>query len=154
MSEIKIVPLVKEHVGAVIEFEKELRRQEPDTYFQEPDEEYREALEDSFSDDRFKNAVSFIAQRDGRVVGKIDAVILAGRADPACCSAYLDWICVLKNERHNKTAQALMATLRRELKSRGVSLLVALMAQNDEAQRFYRSVEGASVHDEGIWIDL
>ena len=51
-------------------------------------------------------------------------------------------------------AQSLLEKLRTELKSRNVSLLVALMAQNSEAQRFYRSVRGASIHDEGIWIDL
>ena len=67
---------------------------------------------------------------------------------------YLDWICVLKNERHNKVAQALLDTLRKELKTKNVSLLIALMANNDEAQRFYNSVEGASIHDQGIWMDI
>ena len=154
MENCQIVPFEEKHIDLVIEFEKELRRQEPDTYFWEPDEEYRNALVSSFADDRFSNAVSFIAIRGGRVIGRIDAVIIAGWNDPACCSAYLDWICVLKSERHGKVAQALLGALRSELKSRDVSLLIALMAQNNEAQRFYRSVTGAAIHDEGIWIDL
>ena len=33
-------------------------------------------------------------------------------------------------------------------------MLIALMASNQEAQSFYRSVEGASFHDTGIWISL
>ena len=33
-------------------------------------------------------------------------------------------------------------------------MLIALMAGNDEAQRFYRSVEGASIHDTGIWMEI
>ena len=154
MADFKVIKFEEKHVPLVIEFEKELRRQEQDTYFWEPDGEYESALSNSFSDDRFKNAVSYIAVKDGRVIGRIDAVIIAGRSDPTCSCAYLDWICVLKNERHNKVARSLMDALRNELKSKNVSLLIALMAQNDEAQRFYRSVEGASIHDEGIWIDI
>jgi len=32
--------------------------------------------------------------------------------------------------------------------------LIALMAENDEAQRFYKNVKNASVHDTGIWINI
>lgn len=154
MNSFKIIPFDESHVNAVIEYEKELRRQEPDTYFWKPDEEYKNGLVASFSDDRFKNAVSYIAVRGEAVIGRLDAMVMASRNDPACCSAYLDWICVLKSERHNKVAQALLEALRKDLKARNVSLLIALMAQNEEAQHFYKSVEGASIHDEGIWIDI
>jgi hypothetical protein len=44
--------------------------------------------------------------------------------------------------------------LRKECKRQGVGVLIALMANNDEAQRFYKSVEDASIHDTGIWIDI
>ncbi len=151
---MEIVPFEKQHIDAVMAFERELRVQEPDTYFWEPDEDYRRALEASFGDAGFQNAVSLLAFDGERVVGRIDAVILAGRSDPTCSGAYLDWICVLKSERHKGTARALLRALRTELKARGATLLVALTAANDEAQRFYRAVEGASVRDEGIWIDL
>ena len=33
-------------------------------------------------------------------------------------------------------------------------LLIALMANNTEAQSFYKNVENASVHDTGIWINI
>ena len=151
---IEIKKLEKEDVGALLAFESELRRQEPDTYYWEPDETYRKQLEQSFDDERFCNALSFIARRDGRVIGRIDASILASRSDASCCSAYLDWICVLKRERHQKVAQALLAALRAECRKQGVAVLIALTAQNEEAQRFYRSVENASMHDTGIWINI
>ena len=151
---IEIKKLEKEDVGALLAFESELRRQEPDTYYWEPDETYRKQLERSFDDERFCNALSFIARRDGRVIGRIDASILASRSDASCCSAYLDWICVLKRERHQKVAQALLAALRAECRKQGVAVLIALTAQNEEAQRFYRSVENASMHDTGIWINI
>ncbi len=98
----------KEDIQKVIEFEYELRKQEPDTYYWEPDENYVKQLEESFSDERFNTAVSLVAYKDERVVGRIDASLISSRSDASCFSAYLDWICVLKNERHNKVAQALL----------------------------------------------
>ena len=154
MKEFEIIPFEEKHVEMVLEYEKELRKQEPDTYYWVPDENYKNALVSSFADSRFNTAVSYIAVRDDKVIGRIDASLISSRSDASCCSAYLDWICVLKNERHNKVAQALLDTLRKELKTKNVSLLIALMANNDEAQRFYKSVEGASIHDQGIWMDI
>ena len=92
--------------------------------------------------------------RNEKVIGRIDASILTSRSDASCCSAYLDWICVLKSERHNQVAQALLNRLKDACKERGVSVLIALTANNEEAQRFYKSIENASIHDTGIWIDL
>ena len=154
MEDFKIIPFEEKHIEMVIEYEKELRKQEPDTYYWEPDEEYKAALVNSFTDSRFNTAVSYIAVIDDKVIGRIDASLISSRSDAACCSAYLDWICVLKNERHNKVAQALLNTLRTDFKGRNVSVLIALMANNDDAQRFYKSVERASIHDQGIWMDI
>ena len=146
--------LEKSDVPRVIAFEQELRIQEPDTYYWEPDETYKRQLEASFDDPRFNTSISFIAVKDDRVIGRIDASVLASRSDAACYSAYLDWVCVLKSERHNKVAQALLTALRTECKERGVGVLIALMANNDEARRFYKSVEDASIHDTGIWMEI
>lgn len=144
----------KEDIPKVIEFEYELRKQEPNTYYWEPDQDYVMQLEKSFADERFNTAISLIAHRNGQVIGRIDASIISSRSDASCFSAYLDWICVLKSERHNKVAQTLLEELKKELKERGVGLLIALMANNNEAQRFYNSVKDASIHDTGIWIDI
>ena len=152
MFEIK--KLEKEDVRELIAFESELRKQEPDTYYWEPDETYRKLLEASFDDERFNTALSFVAVKDKKVIGRIDASILASRSDASCCSAYLDWICVLKSERHQKVAQALLQALKAECKERGVSVLIALMANNEEAQRFYHSVPDAAIHDTGIWMEI
>ena len=144
----------QDDVVRVIAFEQELRKQEPDTYYWEPDETYRIQLEQSFADPRFTTAISFLAVKENRVIGRIDASLVGSRSDASCFSAYMDWICVLKSERHNKVAQALLNALREECKKQGVGVLIALMANNDEAQRFYKSVEDASIHDTGIWIDI
>ena len=143
----------EDDIDRVIEFERELRKQEPDTYYWEPDETYRKQLEQSFVDERFRTALSFIAVKDNKVIGRIDASLISSRSDASCYSAYMDWICVLKSERHHKVAQALLKALREKCKEQGTGVLIALMANNDEAKRFYKSVENASMHDTGIWID-
>lgn len=152
MFEIK--EFQREDIDRVIEFEKELRLQEPDTYYWDPDEPYKKQLEQSFSDQRFNTAISFIAVKENKVIGRIDASLISSRSDAACYSAYMDWICVLKSERHNKVAQRLLNALRDECKNQGVGVLIALMANNAEAQSFYKGVEDASIHDTGIWIDI
>lgn len=152
MFEIK--KFEKEDIRKVVAFERELRKQEPDTYYWEPDEAYVRLLEQSFDDPRFNTALSFIAVKDSRIIGRIDASLIASRSDASCFSAYLDWICVLKSERHHQVAQALLKALKAECKARGAGLLIALMANNKEAQSFYRNVEDASIHDTGIWIEI
>ena len=141
-------------IDRVIAFEHELREQEPDTYYWEPDETYKKQLEQSFEDDRFNTALSFIAVKDDKVIGRIDASLISSRSDASCFSAYMDWICVLKSERHHAVAQALLNALRKKCRKQGVGVLIALTANNEEAQRFYKRVENASMHDAGIWIDV
>lgn len=152
MENLQIVPYTRERIEDVLDFERRLREEE-DFWGWDIDEVYTAAVRQSFQDPRFANALSLLACRDGQVVGRIDATLICTRFDGSV-RAYLDWICVLKSQRHMGTAQALMAALRRRLKEAGADALVGLIAANPEAQRFYRSMEGAKIQDEGIWIDL
>lgn len=149
---MEIVDYTRELIPEVMDFERRLREEEP-FYGWDIDDAYRKRVEASFDDPRFANAISLLARENGRVVGRIDGVILASRFDGSV-NGYLDWICVIKSSRHAGTAQALLSELRRRMKQAGATKLIALMAANEEAQRFYRAVERASIHDEGIWIDL
>lgn len=152
MENLQIVPYTQERVEDVLDFERRLREEE-NFWGWEIDEAYTAAVQQSFQDPRFANALSLLAYREGQVVGRIDAVLICSRFDGSV-RAYLDWLCVLKSQRHNGTAQALMAALRRRLREAGANILIGLIAANPEAQRFYRSMEGAKIQDEGIWIDL
>lgn len=149
---MEMIDYTRELIPEVIDFERRLREEEP-FYGWDIDEAYQKRMEASFDDPRFANAVSLLAREDGKVVGRIDGSILASRFD-GTVNGYLDWICVVKSRRHAGTAQALLAELRRRMKQMGAGQLIALMAANEEAQRFYRAVERASIHDEAIWMDL
>jgi len=149
---MEIKPYTAERIDDVIAFELQLRKEES-FWGWEIDDAYVDAVKKSFQDSRFDHSVSLLAYREGKVVGRIDSSLICSHFDGSV-KAYLDWICVLKSERHAGVAQALLDALRNTLRTMyGVDTLIALMAQNEEAQRFYRRVERALIRDEGIWMD-
>ena len=149
---MNILPYTKERISDVLDFERRLREEES-FWGWEIDEAYIESVTRSFDDPAFAGSVSLLAYVDGRVVGRIDSSLIASRFDGSV-KAYLDWICVVKSCRHMGVAQRLMSSLRERLKARGITTLIGLIAANEEAQRFYRALDGAMIRDEGIWIDV
>lgn len=141
-----------DEIGDVLVFERELRNQE-DVWGWEIDEAYIKQVTESFADRSFTNAISYLAYEGGHVVGRIDCSLIQSHFDGST-KAYLDWICVLKSNRHKGVAQSLLETLRAELKHRGIDTLIALTASNEEAQRFYRAIPDSEMHDIGIWITI
>lgn len=142
----------KDRIPDVLDFERRLRVEE-DFWGWEIDSGYISAVEKSFDDPSFNDSISFLAYDGGKVVGRIDASLIASRFDGSK-KAYLDWICVIKSSRHQGAAQQLMAELRALLKEKQISTLIALTAANEDAQRFYKSVPDSVMRDVGIWIDI
>lgn len=136
----------------MLHFERDLRSEE-DFWGWEIDEKYIADVTASFENPAFANSLSLLAYLDGKVVGRIDCSMIHSHFDGSV-KAYLDWICVIKSYRHQGVAQRLMTALRIELKVRGIDTLIGLIAANEDAQRFYRSLPNAEIKDEGIWIDL
>ena len=152
MKNIKVVRYTREKIPDVLQFEKDLRKEE-DFWNWSIDESYVQSVTKSFESGMFDNSISLLAYAGEKVVGRIDTSIIASHFDESI-KAYLDWICVIKSYRHHGIAQLLMTKLREELKEKGVETLVGLIAANEEAQRFYRSLPDALIRDEGIWIDI
>ncbi|MBQ9264499.1 MAG: GNAT family N-acetyltransferase [Clostridia bacterium] len=149
---LEIKTYSKSLVPDVLDFEKRLREEEQ-FWGWEINDAYRDAVESSFDRHAFDNALSLLAYVNGRVVGRIDASLIPSHFDGSI-KAYLDWICVIKSSRHQGVAQALMNSLRKELRGRGITTLIALTAANDEAQRFYQHIPNSFMRDTGIWIDV
>ncbi len=149
---ITIAKYSKSRIPDMLEFERALRVEE-NFWGWEIDEKYISEVTRSFDDPRFANCLSFIAYVDGKPVGRIDASLIPSHFDGSV-KAYLDWICVIKSYRHAGVAQAMLDTLRAELKKLGIETLIALTAANDEAQRFYKNVPDSQMRDTGIWIDI
>ncbi len=149
---LSILPYTGDRLEDVLAFERRLREEE-DVWGWAIDDAYIAQVKASFEDDAFRDSLSFLAYEAGQVVGRIDAALIRSRFDGST-KAYLDWICVLKSRRHRGVGQALLETLRRALKQRGIDTLIALTAANEEAQRFYTSVPNSLMRDVGIWIDI
>lgn len=152
MLTMKIKQYTKELIPDVLQFERNLRSEE-NFWGWEIDDKYIADVTKSFEDPAFANSLSLLAYMDDKVVGRIDSTKICSHFDGST-KAYLDWICVIKSYRHMGVAQALMQTLRMELKEQGVDTLIGLIASNEDAQRFYRNLPSAEIKDEGIWIDL
>lgn len=148
--EIKLY--TKDRIPDVLQFERELRLEE-DFWYWEIDEKYIANVTASFENPAFATSLSLLAYMDGKVVGRIDSTLICSHFDGSV-KAYLDWICVIKSYRHKGVAQALMQTLRKELKERKADTLIGLIASNEDAQHFYRSLPDSEIRDEGIWINL
>ena len=142
----------KENIPDVLDFEKRLREEE-NFWGWEIDAAYVQAVEKSFEDQAFAESVSLLAYHEDKVVGRIDAAIIASHFDGSK-KAYLDWICVVKSCRHQGVAQRLMEALRAALKQEQIDTLIPLTAANEEAQRFYKNVPDSQMRDVGIWIDI
>ena len=151
--DFRIAELTEAMLPRMFAYEQQLSAEEPGYYHWTETEDYQQKVQASFHDQRFANALTLVAvTEDERIVGRIDASLIPTHFDGSM-KCYLDWICVLKSWRHRGVAQALMAALRKELNTHGIDTLVGLIAANEEAQRFYRSMQGAMIRDEGIWID-
>lgn len=148
--EIKLY--TKDRIPDVLQFERDLRLEE-DFWYWEIDEKYIANVTASFENPAFATSLSLLAYMDGKVVGRIDSTLICSHFDGSV-KAYLDWICVIKSYRHKGVAQALMQTLRKELKERKSDTLIGLIASNEDAQHFYRSLPDSEIRDEGIWINL
>ena len=149
---LSVLPYSRDRLEDVLAFERRLREEE-DVWGWAIDDAYIAQVKASFEGDAFRDSLSFLAYEAGQVVGRIDAALIRSRFDGST-KAYLDWICVLKSCRHRGVGQALLETLRRALKQRGIDTLIALTAANEEAQRFYKSVPNSLMRDVGIWIDI
>ena len=148
--EIKLY--TKDRIPDVLQFEHDLRLEE-DFWYWEIDEKYIANVTASFENPAFATSLSLLAYMDGKVVGRIDSTLICSHFDGSV-KAYLDWICVIKSYRHKGVAQALMQTLRKELKERKADTLIGLIASNEDAQHFYRSLPDSEIRDEGNWINL
>ena len=149
---MKILPYTEERISDVLDFERRLRIEE-DVWGWEIDEAYIAQVTESFRKPEFASSLSYLAYQDDQVVGRIDCSLIHSRFDGST-KAYLDWICVLKSARHQGVARALLETLKKDLKERGIDTLIALTASNEEAQSFYKAIPDSSMHDIGIWIDI
>lgn len=151
---INIKQFKKEDIDKVIDFEKELRRQELNTYFWNIDEDYKIKVLNTFADKNFDNAFSFLAVDNDDVIGRIDVSLIVSRCNGIIETAFLDWICVLKSRRHEGIGQAMINHVKRYLKEKGITSFIVLTSENEEAKRYYDAMEKEASIMRALWFNL
>lgn len=141
--------LTLENLDLLVQFEKDARLTEPDIFIDDFDENiFRTETEKNLANPLFSSARCLICVDDNRrAIGRIDFAITSTFSFGGVSQAYVDWVYVLKECRHKGAAQFLFSQTEDYLKGIGVNEFMLLMAENPEAQSFYRSFAGAEIQN-------
>lgn len=92
----------------------------------------------------YQNTKSILALDDKDVVGRIEYHFY-GCLQDGCKMAYVDWVYVLPAYRHGGVAQYLFQQFERDCVKHDIDQYYLLCADNQDADRFYRSFEHAEL---------
>ena len=133
-----------ESVDMLVDFEKKARISEPDIFIWDFDEHtFKADTIKSLENPLFASARCMICVENGEVLGRLDFALLPSIGGDL--RAYVDWVYVLKEHRHKGIAQFLFKEMGEYLAKLGVAEYILLTAENDEAQRFYKNMQGAEI---------
>lgn len=96
-----------------------------------------------------RRSVSLLAVLGGEVVGRLEYHFYDCIQD-GYKMAYVNWVYVQKEYRHNKIAQSLFKTFEDECKKNNINEYFLIRAKNKNAVSFYNSFSGAKQSDESI----
>jgi len=131
----------------LVKFEQEARISEPDIFLEDFDaDKLKEETLAALNNPIFNSSRCMLCNnKENRTIGRIDFSIVSSLAFGGNLQVYVDWIYVLKEFRHQGTAQFLLSQMEEYIKSIGINDYFLLTAENNEAQRFYHSFKGAEV---------
>ena len=146
---MKIQFLSPDNIDIIVRLEQDARDTEPDIFLEDFDAgKFKEETENALGNPLFASARCMMCVNDeGRAVGRIDFAMVTSFAFGGNTQVYVDWVYVLKEYRHKGIAQFLFAQMADYIKGLGIDEYFLLTAENDEAQRFYRSVDGAEIRN-------
>ena len=139
---MKYERLNAENVESYLDYLKIAMTQEPDMMTAEKVDEagIRERVADEF----YQRTTSILAFDGERVVGRIEFHFYGCMQD-GCRMAYVDWVYVLKDYRHRGIAQALFQEFEKECIKHRIDQYYLIIAENDEASRFYGAFQGVDI---------
>ena len=149
---MKIEMLTSENIGILVDFEREARETEPDIWIDEFNaEDFKRDLLNAMKNHVYSAARCMMClDDDSKVIGRIDFSIVSCFAFGGNLQVYVDWVYVLKDFRHKGAAQFLFAKMEEYIKKLGIDEYFLLTAENDEAQKFYKSVKGAEIENKEV----
>ena len=139
------------NIDKLIDFEKKARLSEPEVFISDFDEQsFRASTLAALGSPRFASARCMMCVLEAEVVGRLDFVMLPSLAFGGDLRAYVDWVYVLKGHRHKGIARFLFGEMEACLKAEGASEFFLAAAENEDAQRFYRSIHEATIKKQDV----
>ena len=135
------------NVGQYITYLNKALSEEPDMMWAEyvDENEIMERINDPF----YKNTPSILAFDGTDVVGRIEYHFY-GCLQDGYRMAYVDWVYVLPEYRHNGIAQQLFKEFEKECKAKNIDQYFLIRATNENANKFYHSFENVDLDDEPV----
>lgn len=146
-SVIVIKKLTSDNVEDYISYLKKALAEEPEMMCTEKVKE--EEIRKSVNDPLFSKSTSMLAYKDGEIVGRIEYHFY-GCIQDVFKMAYVNWLYVMKKYRHQGIARQLFAEFEKDCKNSGINQYFLLRAENEGAERFYRSFEDAELSNAPI----
>lgn len=146
-SIVVIKKLTSDNVEDYISYLKKALAEEPEMMCTEKVKE--EEIRKSVDDPLFGKSTSLLAYKDGEIVGRIEYHFY-GCIQDGFKMAYVNWLYVMKKYRHRGIARRLFAEFEKDCKSCGINQYFLLRAENEGAERFYRSFENAELSNAPI----
>ena len=133
-----------DNVKLYIEYLKSAMAKEPEMMTTEVLDE--EGIMERIQDPFYLNTKSVLAIENGRVVGRIEYHFYGCMQD-GYRMAYVDWVYVLPEYRHQGLAQKLFGELEKDCKARDINQYYLIRATNHDADKFYHGFEDAALSE-------
>jgi len=139
--------LTIQNLSLLKRLEQDARESEPEIFISDFDADKFEAnTKKALQNPLFASARCIMCiSETGQAIGRIDFAIASSFSFDGCMQVYVDWVYVLKEFRHEGVAQFLFTQMERYIKDLGIDEYFLLMADNEEAQKFYYSFKDAEI---------
>lgn len=107
------------------------------------EEEIRARLREPF----YEKSTSILAMENNQVAGRIEYHFY-GCIQDGYRMAYVNWVYVLPEYRHNGVAQGLFAEFEKDCAKHDIHQYYLIRATNENADRFYKKFEGVQLDEE------
>lgn len=108
------------------------------------------AIRERLCDPFYQSKKSILAIQNDAIVGRIEYHFY-GCLQDGYRMAYVDWVYVLPQNRHQGIAQQLFKEFEKDCKKNNIDQYFLIRATNPDADKFYHSFENADIGDEPVF---
>jgi len=150
--ELRVELLNTENINKLVDFEVQSRVTEAEIFSNNFDKDsFKSKTLKALTNPSYKSCFCLLCFNEHEnVVGRVDFCLLPSLAFGGDLRAYVDWVYVLKEERHKGIAQFLFNKMEEILRQKEAGEYILIVAENKDAQRFYESLKGKQIKQEPV----